>query len=657
MNRKQRRALSSGGGPPSGHATGAAPAAQIAAIFGAAVAAHRAGALAEAERQYRHILKILPSHAEAQSRMGAVLMAQGKTGEAIPHLERALALSPDLFEACGNLAQAHMAAGEVELAIRAAGRALEIRETTQGKALFALYVKTAQFTADKSGRMRGLLLRALAEGWGPPRELTGACISLIKLSRAVTDCIGRANTAWPARLAATELFGASGPAAVADDQLLCCLLECDPITDIGLERFLTNVRYAMLTIAIGGEQVLREQDLRFYGAVARQCFINEYVYALSNAEAAQALALRSALIERIKSGEPVPALWPIAVGAYFPLGDTPEVESLCGRAWPEPVKALIVQQIEEPTQERRIAATIPLLTEIAGDVSREVRQQYEENPYPRWVKMGMPERPLVPDDRPPQAILDLLIAGCGTGLSTVEMSRRNGNARILAIDLSLASLSYAKRMVQELGLADIEFAQADIMNLASIGRSFDFIDASGVLHHLADPWQGWRVLLSLLRPGGTMQIGLYSDLARQNIVAARALIAGRGYRPTPQDIRRCREDIIASNDPLLQSLVQSRDLFTTSECRDLLFHVQEHRITLPEIKTFVAANNLNFAGFMLDAATLRRFAARFPERAAFNDLDRWHVFETETPATFAAMYQFQVQKPAMRKDATSPAAR
>jgi hypothetical protein len=152
-------------------------------------------------------------------------------------------------------------------------------------------------------------------------------------------------------------------------------------------------------------------------------------------------------------------------------------------------------------------------------------------------------------------------------------------------------------------------------------------------------------LLSLLRSGGTMQVGLYSDLARRNVVAARALIAEHGYRPIAEDIRRCREDIIAAGDPLLKSLAEGPDFFSTSECRDLLFHVQEHRITLPEIKSFVTAQNLIFAGFILDADALRRFAARFPGRTAPNDLDRWHAFETEAPNTFAGMYRFQVQKP------------
>ena len=103
---------------------------------------------------------------------------------------------------------------------------------------------------------------------------------------------------------------------------------------------------------------------------------------------------------------------------------------------------------------------------------------------------------------------------------------------MLAVDLSLASLCYAKRQALALGLTNIAFAEADILKLGGIGRTFDIVDASGVLHHMADPWAGWRVLLSLLRPGGFMRVGLYSRLARRDINAARALIAERGYAST-----------------------------------------------------------------------------------------------------------------------------
>jgi SAM-dependent methyltransferase len=79
-------------------------------------------------------------------------------------------------------------------------------------------------------------------------------------------------------------------------------------------------------------------------------------------------------------------------------------------------------------------------------------------------------------------------------------------------------------------IANIEYAQADILKLGSLGRSFDLIEPVGVLHHLRDWSQGWRVLLALLRPGGFMHVGLYSELARADIRAARAFIAERGAR-------------------------------------------------------------------------------------------------------------------------------
>ncbi len=91
-------------------------------------------------------------------------------------------------------------------------------------------------------------------------------------------------------------------------------------------------------------------------------------------------------------------------------------------------------------------------------------------------------------------------------------------------------------------------------------------------------------------------------------------------------------------------MAQRDDFFTLSECRDLLFHVQEHRTTVPEIKSFLAANGLEFGGFFVDAATRARFTARFPKPQAALDLDCWHAFETEAPDTFAGMYQFSLRK-------------
>ena len=95
-----------------------------------------------------------------------------------------------------------------------------------------------------------------------------------------------------------------------------------------------------------------------------------------------------------------------------------------------------------------------------------------------------------------------------------------------------------------MGLTSIEYAQADLFQLGALSRCFDVIESSGVLHHLAEPLAGWRVLLSLLRPGGFMKLGLYSEVARRNIVMIRAFIAEQGYGSAAEDILSCRQYLV-----------------------------------------------------------------------------------------------------------------
>src|SRR5262249_17398233 len=158
--------------------------------------------------------------------------------------------------------------------------------------------------------------------------------------------------------------------------------------------------------------------------------------------------------------------------------------------------------------------TIPRLTPIEDDVSRLVQDQYEQNPYPRWTAPPQPreresldalmrnELPRAPFRPLGRSELDVLVAGCGTGRQAIGIARQFPRARVQAIDLSATSLGYAKARSEALGVGNVTYAQADILRLGSIERTFDLIQSDGVLHHLADPFAGWRVLLGLLRPGG-----------------------------------------------------------------------------------------------------------------------------------------------------------
>ena len=217
---------------------------------------------------------------------------------------------------------------------------------------------------------------------------------------------------------------------------------------------------------------------------------------------------------------------------------------------------------------------------------------------------------------------------------------------MLAIDLSLSSISYAKRKTQEVGIKNVEYAQADILKLGNVDLMFDIIESVGVLHHLADPFAGWLTLLSRLRPGGFMSLGFYSELGRQHVVKAREMIAAGGYANTANDIRRFRQDLAThANVELHDALSLSPDFYSTSECRDLLFHVHEQRLNLDQIESFIAEFGLHFIGFELDSQIQRQYRARFASDPSGNNLRNWAHFEADHPNTFAGMYRFWIQKP------------
>ena len=338
-----------------------------------------------------------------------------------------------------------------------------------------------------------------------------------------------------------------GLPALASDRLLRALLESAPVRDAELERFLTGVRAGLLQTGDAGRlaSAVDEHLLDFSCALARQCFINEYVFAETETEAAQATALRDRLDagagERRAGLSALPLPYAAAIA---PLHALAQADAFLQRSWPARARrACSSSRCGSPrpsaTSAPRSRRSPRSRTRFRSRSATSTRQM----PYPRWVKTASVGRPTAIDwylrgqlptapIRPYQtgAGLDVLIAGCGTGQHAIETAQRFAGARVLAIDLSRTSLGYAIRKTREAGLRNIQYAQADILKLGSLDASFDVIEASGVLHHLGDPAQGWRVLLSLLRPGGFMHVGLYSALARADIRAARALIAERGYR-------------------------------------------------------------------------------------------------------------------------------
>ena len=536
--------------------------------------------LDDAVRAYTRLLALKPDHAEAANNLGVVLLAQGKLREASASFARSLSLMPQLFE-----------------------------------------------------------------------QYSGIVTTLVAVLPAFGEAMQRAIAAWPNRLTADRMLGDAGLAAIYEDPMLICMLQMVPARKIGLELVLTALRASLLADAGTARD---DRVLAFCCALAKQCFINEYVFATTPEEDAQLDRLKTMLAEAIASGATIAPIQLAAIAMYQPLHALPEAKALLAYEWPAALDAVVTQQLRESLAELALRPTIARLTPIDDDVSKRVREQYEENPYPRWVKAAGGVKPMALNAAlrakfPTAAFMplektdsiDILVAGCGTGLGA-QIAQIYTGARVLAVDLSLSSLSYAKRTTPP-ALADrVEYGQGDILKLGAIGRDFDLIDCAGVLHHMRDPFDGWRVLLSLLRPGGVMHLGFYSEIARRDVVAARAFIAERGYAATPEDIRRCRHDLLKTP---MASVSRFSDFFSTSECRDLLFHVQESRTTIPAIKAFIDGHGLKFIGFDFQDAEAQQFRAMFSDAGwSMSDLGKWDAVEAKYPNTFGNMYQFWVQK-------------
>jgi hypothetical protein len=139
------------------------------------------------------------------------------------------------------------------------------------------------------------------------------------------------------------------------------------------------------------------------------------------------------------------------------------------------------------------------------------------------------------------------------------------------------------------------------------------------------------VLLGLLKPGGVMKLGFYSAVARRALPRLDA---------TSADAMRAARPGLAQEYPALK---ERPDFYTLSTCRDLLYHVQEHRLGLERIADFLRENDLVLLGFTLDDSVLARYRARFPDDGAATDLRNWQAFEAEHPDTFVGMYEFFVQ--------------
>jgi hypothetical protein len=148
-----------------------------------------------------------------------------------------------------------------------------------------------------------------------------------------------------------------------------------------------------------------------------------------------------------------------------------------------------------------------------------------------------------------------------------------------------------------------------------------------------------------------LKLGVYSKRARASVNVARQIIRQRRLPATANAIREFRQYIYAAEQgSSLKSLLRWRDFYSMSDCRDFLFHVQEHQFELPQVAAMLHDHGLTVLGMskQLPRHAVAAYRQMFPRDETLSDLQKWDAVERRYPETFLGMYQVWCRKPAIR---------
>jgi SAM-dependent methyltransferase len=158
----------------------------------------------------------------------------------------------------------------------------------------------------------------------------------------------------------------------------------------------------------------------------------------------------------------------------------------------------------------------------------------------------------------------------------------------------------------------------------TLGREFDLIVCTGVLHHLADPDAGLRALRSALKPDGAIYLMLYAPFGRAGIYMVQDYCRRLGLGTSEQEIADLMTalKVLPQQHPLAAVLRGSRDAANADAIADALLNPRDRSYSVPQVFDFLEANGLRFERWYWQAPYLPQCGAiaATPHAARLSDL-------------------------------------
>ena len=261
----------------------------------------------------------------------------------------------------------------------------------------------------------------------------------------------------------------------------------------------------------------------------------------------------------------------------------------------------------------------------AGRVSEAVGAFYERHPYPPPVEDLRRYRTSWDDgrrradallfwpDEPYRDDRSILVAGCGTS-QAAKYALRWPKARVTGIDVSMACIKQTATLRRKHGIDNLELQQLPVERATNLGRNFDHIVCTGVLHHLPDPDEGLRALHDVLNPNGAMHLMVYAPYGRAGVYMLQDYCRRLGIGRTKAEIRQLADSLRAlpPDHPLVPLLRNAPDFRDEAGLADALLHPQDRAYSVPQLFDFLGAADLEFGRWVRQAAYLPQCGALVP---------------------------------------------
>jgi 2-polyprenyl-3-methyl-5-hydroxy-6-metoxy-1,4-benzoquinol methylase len=222
-----------------------------------------------------------------------------------------------------------------------------------------------------------------------------------------------------------------------------------------------------------------------------------------------------------------------------------------------------------------------------------------------------------------QAKREILVAGCGTSQGAIH-ALREPDARVTAIDFSETSLGYTRNLQQKYGLRNLELHRLTIEQVGELGRTFDQIVCTGVLHHLRDPDIGLRSLRSVLAPNGAMHLMVYAPYGRAGIYMLQEYCRKLAICATEADLRDLSTMLamLSADHPIAGVVRRAKDFRNPDALSDALLHPQDRAYTVPQLYAWLEQCGVSFGRWYEQAPYLPQcgVVARTPHAARLASL-------------------------------------